>query len=303
MKELAEKASVAEVGQHLAAAQEILGNGAEASQIVAFLLKQYFGNQAADAERRSRQAQNDARRDEGGSSQEARGEGEGGSREGGRDGGRRRRDRGRDRDRGGERGGDRGGDRPRRGEMSAAEALGAGGGEMSAADALAGEEGGPDEGGSSVEGEAGEGGRRRRRRRRRGRGRGEREGGVGGMETLDAAEMLAREPGSAGTSSGPVVERLDTVPVRPSAAAVSDDPNDGLKRLRVNIGFDDGFKGRGAVAKKIASLAGLNEGIVHEVEARRDHAVLKATADIAELVVERVDGATIGKKVVSIAAV
>jgi hypothetical protein len=37
-----------------------------------------------------------------------------------------------------------------------------------------------------------------------------------------------------------------------------------------------------------------------EVEARRDHSVLKATPEIAELVLERVDGATIGKKVVVI---
>jgi len=78
-------------------------------------------------------------------------------------------------------------------------------------------------------------------------------------------------------------------------------PGDGLTRLRVNIGFDDGFKGRGAVAKKIAALAGLNDGTVQEVESRRDHAVLKATPDIAELVIERVDGAQLGKKILSVA--
>jgi hypothetical protein len=54
------------------------------------------------------------------------------------------------------------------------------------------------------------------------------------------------------------------------------------------------------VAKKISALAGLNEGIVTEVEARRDHAVLQATPEIAELVMERVDGAPLGKKVITV---
>ncbi|MBC7794697.1 MAG: DEAD/DEAH box helicase, partial [Clostridia bacterium] len=318
MKDLADKASVAEVGSHLAAAQEILDNTTASPQIVAFLLKQYFGNQAADAERRSRVAQNDRQRDEGGGEHiEARSEGERPPRESGRDGGRRRRG---SRDAGREERPDRG---PRpdrvsgagRGELTAAEALGLDTGGESAASASGDAEGGA---GDMIMGE--DGIRRRRRRRRRGRGRGERDG-VGTMETLDAAELLAREPGAEGGSES--AEPREARPPREAraprehrepreprsnglhqAAAVPivvDDLSDGLSRLRVNIGFDDGFKGRGAVAKKIASLAGLNEGIVHEVEARRDHAVLKATADIAELVVERVDGATIGKKVVSIA--
>ncbi|MBI3178191.1 MAG: hypothetical protein HYZ27_00935, partial [Deltaproteobacteria bacterium] len=68
----------------------------------------------------------------------------------------------------------------------------------------------------------------------------------------------------------------------------------------VNIGFDDGFKGRGAVAKKIASLAGLNDGIVTEIESRRDYAVLAASPEIAEMVVDRVDGAQLGKKTVQV---
>ena len=68
----------------------------------------------------------------------------------------------------------------------------------------------------------------------------------------------------------------------------------------MNIGFDDGFKGRGAVAKKISSLAGLTEGSVTEVESRRDYAVLKAAPHIAEMVMDRVDGAQIGKKVVAV---
>jgi hypothetical protein len=77
-------------------------------------------------------------------------------------------------------------------------------------------------------------------------------------------------------------------------------PVDNSTRLRVNIGFDDGFKGRGAVAKKISALAGLNDGIVKEVESRRDHAILKASPEIAELVIERVDGAQLGKKTITV---
>ena len=56
-----------------------------------------------------------------------------------------------------------------------------------------------------------------------------------------------------------------------------------MARVRVNIGFDDGFRGRGAVAKKITALAGLNDGIIKEVGSRRDYAVLQASSEIAEL--------------------
>ena len=72
---------------------------------------------------------------------------------------------------------------------------------------------------------------------------------------------------------------------------------DGLSQITVNIGFEDGFKGRGAVAKKIAALAGLNDGILTELMSKRHHAVLAAKQDIADLIMERVDGAQIGKKV------
>jgi hypothetical protein len=75
---------------------------------------------------------------------------------------------------------------------------------------------------------------------------------------------------------------------------------DGMRHLKVNIGFDDGFKGRGAIAKKITSLAGLNDGIVSEIESKRHHAVLKTTPEVADLLVERVDGAQIGKKILSV---
>ncbi len=207
MKELAEKASVAELGQHLPVAQEIV-NSAEAQQIVAFLLKSYFGAQAAEGERR-------------GHSLVA-------------------------------------------GKHAAAAAA-------SGAEPAAGE---------TVD----EAGRRRRRRRRR-RGRPERSGGEP-FETIDAADVLAQEAGEAASGNG--------------SAEGAEAIDDGLTRIRVNIGFDDGFKGRGAVAKKISALAGLNEGIVTEVESRRDHSVLKATPEIAELLIDRVDGAPIGKKILTV---
>ncbi len=248
MKELTEKASVAEVGQHVAAAQEILGS-AEASQVVAYLLKSYFGNQASDAERRSRQAQND-------------------------------RDSGRERE-----------PRPPRGDR--AERSSEPRGERSSANGSSARSDG------EAAGAEGEGSGRRRRRRRRGRGRGERNDNGTYMETLDAAELLAREPGAPSSGGSEGATNGASAPAVPSVPAI-EVIEDGFKRMRVNVGFDDGFKGKGAVAKKIASLAGLNEGIVQEVEARRDHSVLKATPEIAELVLERVDGATIGKKVVVI---
>ncbi len=265
MKDLAEKASVAEVGQHMAIAQEIVG-GADSAQIVAYLLKSYFGTQAADAERRSRNAQNDKEQGR---------ERDGGG--GGGGGGRRERGERSERSEGG-------GERPER----TVSTVGVGTAERA----------------PRVEGQAeGEGGRRRRRRRR-GRGRGERSDNGTFMETLDAAELLARdaaaESGEGGASASANGSQ-GLAHAAPSATApIADNVDDGMKRMRVNIGFDDGFKGRGAVAKKIASLAGLNEGIVLEVESRRDHSLLKASPEIAELVVERVDGATIGKQVVSI---
>ncbi len=135
----------------------------------------------------------------------------------------------------------------------------------------------------------GEGDGKRKRRRRRGR-----RGRSGGDfdNAMNAAEALGLPP-----------------PANPNAAAAASNaqafvleaPPEGLARVRVNIGFDDGFKGRGSVAKKISSLAGLNDGILTEVEAKRDHAVLQATTDIVELLVDRVDGAQIGKKIVSVA--
>ena len=119
--------------------------------------------------------------------------------------------------------------------------------------------------------------RRRRRRRRRG---GERQES-GSLRVVEGQEA-AKESGSGD---------------KPSRAA---QPDDGFKRLTVNVGFDDGFKGRGAVAKKITSLAGLNDGIVSEVESKRHHALLKTTPEVAELLIERVDGAQIGKKILSV---
>lgn len=262
MKDLSERASVVEVGQHLPVAQEIL-QSADAPQVVAFLLKQYFNNTAADADRRARAAAEPRQHDKShGDDQEPQAE------------------------------------RPQQG-----------GGQQAAMDG---------------DGEAGGSRRRRRRRRRRGGGGGERververggrgergergERGDAYMETMDAAEALAGEVPMAAAAVTAVAEE----PVADHGAAPApsqhrgngngahETASDGLRRLRVNIGFDDGFKGRGAVAKKISALAGLNEGIITEVESRRDHAVLKATPEIAELVMERVDGAQIGKKIVTI---
>jgi hypothetical protein len=95
------------------------------------------------------------------------------------------------------------------------------------------------------------------------------------------------------------VEAPASAPVAP-VAVVPEVVDDGFRRLKVNIGFDDGFKGRGAVAKRVAALAGLTEGSVLEVESRREYSVLKALPDIAELVVDRVDGTPIGKKILTV---
>ena len=42
-------------------------------------------------------------------------------------------------------------------------------------------------------------------------------------------------------------------------------------------------------------------GRITEVESRRSHAVLRVAPDIAELLVERCDGAQIGKKILTVA--
>ncbi len=293
MKELADKASVAEVGQQMAVAQEILGN-ADATKIVAFLLKTYFNNKAEVARRDPAPARTDESEPqqaalgtetaEAGEAGEAGEDGEGARR-------RRRRRRGRGRGTGSERAA---------GEGTSNERSAGGRSERSV-----GERSSPERG------ERTSGGERRPHRK---------------MDIVNAADLLADDEAAMPTNTGapvapasraavstataqprgaerpserPPVERAVERPVErsgesPEAAA------DGLTRIRVNIGFDDGFKGRGAVAKKISALAGLNEGIVTEVESRRDHAVLKATPEIAEMVIERVDGAQLGKKVISV---
>ena len=261
MKELADKAAVAEVGQQLPVAQDILSNDA-APQIVAYLLKSYFTSQAelrrnpqpAPGQQPSRQGRN-------GDGQEGgvqRAEGGQGGEEGGDEAGRRRRRRRRGRGRGGEeRTGDRGSDR------------------------------GVDRG-------ADRGGNRGGRQMTTGNGQG------GRLDVVDASDMLAADYNSS-PSPAPSAGPAHAAPAAAAAASAPVEPAaDGMTRIRVNIGFDDGFKGRGAVAKKISALAGLNEGIVTEVEARRDHAVLKASREIAEMVLERVDGAQLGKKVISV---
>ena len=261
MKELSEKASVAEVGQHLTVAQDIIG-APDAPQVVAFLLKSYFNNRAAEAERR---------------------------------------------------------DRPTAPPFHHAQ-------DLSQGQSHAGRPQGQGQPHDSQGGEMGmEGGRRRgRRRRRRGRGRGS-EAPYG--EVVGAHEILQGDPGYSAEppplgeppmppepgAPGMEATPLTSVPgngdgtqspvSQTSVAPVSEyvAPTDGMIRLRVNIGFDDGFKGRGAVAKKIAALAGLNDGIVQEVESRRDYAVIKASPEIANLVIERVDGAQLGRKILTVA--
>ena len=141
--------------------------------------------------------------------------------------------------------------------------------------------------------EEGEGSPRRKRRRRRRRRGGENNNAAHGMETMDARDALAgSSPSNSNNNAPPAVALKD--PSQPAP--------EGFARVRVNIGFDDGFKGRGAVAKKISALAGVNDGIVTEIESKREYAVLQAASDIAELLVERVDGAQIGKKIVSVSA-
>jgi ATP-dependent RNA helicase DeaD len=244
MQELSEKASVAEVGQHVPTAKEILG-AEDGEQVIAFLLKSYFNAQAQTAVQPKRERAERGERGEKGRGRRGRGRG-----------------RGRDRD-----------------------AEGAEGEEMAAQPST--EEDG------QAEGEG-----RRRRRRRRGR---RRRGGEG-METMDAAEALGI---SASADEQPAARSEEATQAHAQTQAAEDAPlpeaEEGFSHIRVNIGFNDGFKGRGAVAKKISSLAGLNDGIIKEVESKRDHAVLKATADIAEILVERVDGAQIGKKILTVA--
>ncbi|MEM6532845.1 MAG: DEAD/DEAH box helicase [Myxococcota bacterium] len=221
MKELAEKASVAEVGLHRPVAEEILGSD-EGAQIVAFLLKTYYGQAAADAATDTK---------------------------------------------------------PKRGRR------------VAAADDADETVVSSDEGGDEQPKKK----RRRRRRRRR------REDG--GLETMDAAEALGIAPRPSSNGDAPVEAGAPAGGGQKKAAAPAPLPEveEGMTRIKINIGFDDGFKGRGAIAKKISSLAGLNDGIVTEVESKRHHCVLKATPEIAELVVERVDGAQIGKKVLEVA--
>ncbi len=241
MKELLERASVAEVSQHIPVAQEILSKG-EAAQVIAYLLKSYFNTQAAEAERRSRPAPVQQQQQQ-----------------------------------------------PAQAPRS--------------------------EAGPGPEGDRGqEGGRRRRRRRRRG-GRGGERGTSEYGEVIDMREALAQNsdkpplPAAVAVASSalpeaPREERLPPpvaeAPGGNGSAPPAESAPAGMTRLRVNIGFDDGFKGRGAVAKKIASLAGLQDGIVTEVESRRDYAVLAASPEIAEMVRDRVDGAQLGKKTVQV---
>jgi len=247
MKELSEKASVAEVGQHVSVAQDIIA-AADGAQIIAFLLKSYF-NTRAEGEKRplpengarpSNPQPQQHRAPEAGQDQNFEASG-------------RRRGRRRRRRRRGEGPGQGEGDNYRGGDV------------VDAFEILSGD-----------------------------RGRG---------EPMPDVERMAPEGAPAAVSEGAPQTAMEGTPapmdgaMPPVAAMVSDH----MTRLRVNIGFDDGFRGRGSVAKKISALAGLNDGIVMEVESRRDYAVLKASPEIAELVIERVDGAQLGKKIITVA--
>jgi len=130
--------------------------------------------------------------------------------------------------------------------------------------------------------DSGEGGEGRQKRSRRGRRGGRRSGGGGG-------ESGTREPGN----------RAPVAANHPVAVAKAP-PAEGNTHVSVNIGFDDGFRGRGAVAKKIAVLAGLNDGAIKEVDAKRSTVMLEVANPVAELLMERVDGAQIGKKVIEV---
>ena len=134
--------------------------------------------------------------------------------------------------------------------------------------------------GNEEDGQSRNGKRRRRRRRRGGNKGGSIEGALSAKDALDGLPPPANPAAASKPSLPPAAE--------------------GMVRVRVNIGFDDGFKGRGSVAKKISALAGLNDGIVREVESKREYAVLEASSDITELLIDRVDGAQIGKKIVSV---
>jgi ATP-dependent RNA helicase DeaD len=220
MKDLLEKAAVAETSQHRPTAEDIIKNE-DSAEIVAFLLKSYFGQQASDATKSGpgpRKQQRDRNPDE---NQEARGQNDGDSDD---DRGPRRR-------------------RRRRGGRE-------------------------------------DGGERNERNDRNDR------GGRGGRDSKPRGER--NEQTASASASGGSDESSNTA------------VEDGMRHLKVNIGFDDGFKGRGAIAKKITSLAGLNDGIVSEIESKRHHAVLKTTPEVADLLVERVDGAQIGKKILSV---
>lgn len=284
MKELAEKAAMAELGQHLPVAKEILGNTAEGANMVAFLLKAYFNGQA-EAGRRPVASAEVSEADQDADAPQ---------------GGRARRGR-----------------TPRR---PAAAPIEKSIPIIGAAEALSLD---LDQAPSASDDESDEEGGRKRRRRRRGRGRGTAGGQADaaapaealGFEIVDAKDVLRGLMGAPAAPRTSQPANATTAPAsraRPAAAppppvavaaarpAKLEAPDDGMTRIRVNIGFDDGFKGRGAVAKKISALAGLNEGIIVEEESRRDHAVLKATPDVAEMIRDRVDGAQLGKKVITV---
>lgn len=351
MKELAEKAAVAELGQHLNVAQDILAH-AEAPQVVAYLLKAYFNGQAG-GDSRQRATAPVAAAVAGGAvealnaessapaaqspepsaqSQDAAAQGEEAAPSRSR---RRRRGRGRQEGEGQE------GDAPKDAAAEAApsaqppreaaapknapkdapteddvgmptRAASQGPDRFEIIDAVdllfperrqqraqQAEAAAAAKAPRSPRPERGQGGRQRGPERgndrgpERGNGRGPERGNERGNDRGNRNTDRSGRPDRQGQ------------PYKAAAAAPpfghADEPlAPGMSRIRVNIGFDDGFKGRGSVAKKISALAGLNEGTLTELESRRDHAVLRASTEIAEMVLDRVDGAPLGKKIISV---
>ena len=303
MKELRDKAQMAELAQHLPVAQDIV-DGENAAQMVAFLLKAYFNGQAAPKPMTSDAARDDDEDGEPDTAPRSRVTSAGRAPSvapsrlkatdevAGGEGGRRRRGR--------QNAGDDAAGAPHAPTPEGAEASaprrgravqGRAGFDIVDASEMLRMPAIPERGGAQTSAE---------------RPAPERVPSERKPAERTPPERATRR-GPAPRATGPAVARVNTVapaqasrPKTPAAPQPAAPLPPGMCRLRVNIGFDDGFKGRGAVAKKVCALAGLNEGIVTELESRRDHAVLAAKTEVVEMVRERVDGARLGKKLLTL---
>ena len=86
----------------------------------------------------------------------------------------------------------------------------------------------------------------------------------------------------------------------PAAGQHGVERRDARGRIHRHAATGDAWRAAIAPLKRFAAQHE-DDGIIFEVESRRNHSVLKAKADIAELLVDRVDGAQIGKKVLQVA--